>query len=86
VDDLFGQPEMVMNAGQAQWWRYALSSCAIDVFLIGRNGAEDMVVSHVSVRTTSGALALDTQSCQQLDARLSQTARAEAELPAVQSH
>jgi hypothetical protein len=92
VDDLLGRPEMVMNAGPAQWWRYELGDCAIEVFLIAPTdaaGPDELVVSHVTVRTLSGA-ARETgrRSCRALDTRIGGTEQlaAHAQEPDIRAH
>lgn len=77
VDDLLGRPEMVMNAGPAQWWRYAVGGCIVEVFLIARDSADpdDLVVSHVAVHSPARPSAeTDLQSCRKPGADVAQAA------------
>jgi hypothetical protein len=85
LDDLFGQPEMVMSAGQAHWWRYAMGGCSIEMFLMpGASG--DLLVSHVAVRPLPDLPVQRAESCRKLDASLAPAAEASLDLPAVLIH
>ncbi len=92
VDDLLGRPEMVMNAGPAQWWRYAVGGCTVEVFLIARDSADadDLVVSHVTVHSPARPGAeTDLQSCRKPGADVAQAASlalADATSPASRMH
>lgn len=86
IDDLFGRPEMVMVAGRAQWWRYAMGRCAIDVFLMRDGRTDDLVVSQVGVRPVAGTSRLGGEPCPALDADADRSAAVELDLPAVQLH
>jgi hypothetical protein len=77
VDDLLGQPEMVMNAGPAQWWRYMVGGCTVEVFLIAEDSTEpdELVVSHVAVRSQAGPdSATDLRSCRRPGTGIARTA------------
>jgi hypothetical protein len=77
VDDLLGRPEMVMNAGPAQWWRYAVGGCTVEVFLIARDSADpdDLVVSHVAVRSSARpGTETDLRSCRKPGADVARAA------------
>lgn len=89
VDDLLGRPERVMTAGPAQWWRYTMGKCAIDVFLIAQDPAGTLVVNHVTIGAGPGpgAGTLLAQPCEKLATHLNQAAtRSEAPSPELQEH
>ncbi|HEX2525199.1 MAG TPA: hypothetical protein VHL31_02720 [Geminicoccus sp.] len=86
VDDLFGSPEIALRAGQAQWWRYPLGVCALDIFMLESTSTADMVVSHVSVRPMAGASGVGLEACRELDVQLGRTDQPVPRLPSVQIH
>ncbi|WP_222182387.1 hypothetical protein [Geminicoccus harenae] len=67
LDAMFGKPEMVMNAGPAQWWRFHLDGCAVEVFLITTE--EGMVVRHAAVerQLDTGPAPILAPACTDLD-------------------
>jgi hypothetical protein len=78
LDAMFGTPEMVMNAGPAQWWRFHLDGCAVEVFLITTE--EGMVVRHAAVerQLDAGPAPVLAPACTDLDPqRAHQPARAQ---------
>ena len=83
VDDLFGPPQLALSAGDAQWWRYPLGACTLDVFMLHSSSTRNMIVSHVSVRPLQQTAMTERSSCQELDARLSQVNAGSNSLPAV---
>jgi hypothetical protein len=81
LDRLLGQPELVMNAGPAQWWRYPLGDCVIEVFLIetSEQGRPRQEVSHVRIHRLSDTTAeASLPSCATLQAKLREAGRTAA--------
>ncbi|WP_159715910.1 hypothetical protein [Geminicoccus flavidas] len=67
LDAMFGKPEMVMNAGPAQWWRFHLDGCAVEVFLVTTD--QGMVVRHAAVerQLDAGPAPVLAPACTDLD-------------------
>ncbi|WP_157505559.1 hypothetical protein [Geminicoccus roseus] len=89
LDRMLGQPELVMNAGPAQWWRYPFGDCVVEVFLIKTSdrGRERQEVSHVRIHRTSDATdGADFSSCATLQAKLQDVQRAAAPPKDPQAH
>ncbi|HWL67195.1 MAG TPA: hypothetical protein VNS22_02300 [Geminicoccus sp.] len=80
LDAMFGTPEMVMNAGPAQWWRFHLDGCAIEVFLITTE--KGMVVRHAAVERQLDAGPALAPACTELDPQRARQAP-EAQLASV---
>ena len=52
VHDIFGQPAVQRNEQQAQYWRYSLGSCQLDVFLYPDPRTGRREVAYYDVRPT----------------------------------
>src|SRR5919202_1640412 len=52
VHDLFGQPAVQRNEQQAQYWRYSLGRCQLDVFLYPDPLTGRREVAYYDVRPT----------------------------------
>lgn len=50
VQSLLGFPWLLKREGTAEFWQYRVTSCALDLFLLGP-GPDDLKVSHVELRS-----------------------------------
>jgi hypothetical protein len=83
VDALLGAPELARSERQAQYRRYEVDGCAVDLFLYEDHSNGAPKVAWFEIRPVDPVMALDTRACGWLEERLAapgQTPRRAAEL------
>lgn len=72
-DDLraaLGQPSLVRSERQAQYWRYSLGGCQLDLFLYNDPNGSAARVVHLDVRPSDHLLPVQVAACAEVARRL----------------
>lgn len=68
--DFMGEPALVRQEGGAQYWRYGIGGCQLDLFLYADPASEPARVAHLEVRPELGAAPAAAEACARLAWRL----------------
>lgn len=85
VDALLGPPELARNERQAQYRRYRLDGCAVDLFLYDDRSNGAAKVTWFEVRPVDPLVGLDSPACGWLQERLGRPGDGERHAAAVGS-
>jgi hypothetical protein len=83
LESLFGEPSVQRTEQPAQYWRYSLGRCQLDVFLYPDPQTGRQEVAYFEVRPTGYEVAERPSGCADVARRLEPTPGSE---PPVQSH
>jgi hypothetical protein len=94
LQSLLGQPTLVRSEQQAQYWRYSLGGCQLDVFLYTEPGSGTTRVVYLDVRPSGYATLAHAGACEDIGELLRGEAAMTADrrepdttgLPAVESY
>ena len=88
VQSLFGQPAVQRNEQHAEYWRYSLGRCQLDLFLYPDPRTGQHQVAYFEVRPTGYQVAGRASACADIARKLnaSGNARGGHGLPPVESH
>lgn len=90
VQSLFGQPAVQRDEQQAEYWRYSLGRCQLDIFLYPDPRTGQQQVAYFEVRPTglqvAGRAAACSDVARKLDARAVRGRGPGGGLPPVKSH
>lgn len=67
---IMGQPALIREEGAAQYWRYGLASCQLDLFLYADPETASARVAYLDVRPALGAPPASTEHCADIAGRL----------------
>ncbi len=70
LQGVMGQPALMRAEGPAQYWRYGIAGCQLDLFLFADHAAQAPRVVYLDVRPARGAPPGATADCAALGARL----------------
>lgn len=65
-----GEPALVRQEGGAQYWRYGIGGCQLDLFLYADPASGPARVAHLEVRPELGAAPAAVEACARLAWRL----------------
>jgi hypothetical protein len=68
LEGMMGEPSLIRADGNAQYWRYSLSGCQLDLFLYADGGRPR--VTYVDVRSSRGVDRRTRDDCAELGRRL----------------
>jgi hypothetical protein len=87
VQSLFGQPSVQRSEQQAEYWRYSLGRCQLDLFLYPDPRTGQHQVTYFEVRPTGHQIAGRTSACADVAKKLDGRGRGGGDgLPPVESH
>jgi hypothetical protein len=93
LESLLGRPTLVRSEQQAQYWRYNLGGCQLDLFLYADPGSGLTRVVYLDVRPSGHATLAQAGACEDVGSRLRGEAAMTADgrdgaagLPAVESY
>src|SRR4051794_27074285 len=70
VEGMMGEPTLIRADGSAQYWRYGLGGCQIDLFLNADAAASRPRVAYLDVRPSRGVDRSTRDACAELGRRL----------------
>ena len=72
---VMGQPALIRDEGVAQYWRYGVAGCQLDLFLYADPTSGSARVTYLDVRPAVGVSPAGTEVCAHLASRLRAGAR-----------
>lgn len=70
VEGVMGEPSLIRADGTAQYWRYGLGGCQLDLFLYADAAANRPRVAWLDVRPSRGSGSATSAACAELARRL----------------
>ena len=70
LEGVMGEPALVRAEGSAQYWRYGIAGCQLDLFLFADQAAGPPRVAYLDVRPARGTPPTVAADCSLLAARL----------------
>jgi hypothetical protein len=70
LEGVMGRPALVRREGAAQYWRYGLAGCQLDLFLYADPESGSARVAYLDARPALGAPPANAQACAHLARRL----------------
>lgn len=95
LQTLLGQPTLIRSEQQAQYWRYNLGGCQLDLFLYKDAQSDTAKVAYLDVRPSGYSAPAQAEVCTEVARRLTDETSAKAEpsrdptggsLPPVEEH
>ena len=70
LEGMMGTPALIRDEGTAEYWRYGVADCQLDLFLFADRAKEQPRVVYVDVRPAVGASPDAAADCRRLGAHL----------------